>query len=91
MACHTCFCTTSPATAETQLTRDAADDSTPRFSPDGKSLAFIRGAKELRVMDVAAKTDRVVATAIFERPPLISDRPFVWSPDSKWLAYLPVG
>lgn len=76
--------------SETQLTRDAADDATPRFSPDGKSLAFIRGAKELRVMDVAAKTDRVVKTAIFERPPVGSDRPFVWSPDGKWIAYVPI-
>ena len=79
------------ANTETQLTRDAADDSSPRFSPDGKLLAFIRGAKELRVLDVAAKTDRIVGTAYFERPPLISDRPFVWSPDGKWIAYLPVG
>ena len=76
---------------ETQLTRDAADDSTPRFSPDGKLLAFIRGAKELRVMDMADKKERVVVTAFFERPPIIADRPFVWSPDSKWLAYVPVG
>ncbi len=76
---------------ETQLTRDAADDSTPRFSPDGKLLAFIRGAKELRVMDMAEKKERVVVTAFFERPPIIADRPFVWSPDSKWLAYVPVG
>src|SRR4030095_1273743 len=50
---------------ETQLTRDAADDSTPRFSPDGKSLAFIRDGKELRVLDVAAKTERLVKTAVF--------------------------
>jgi tricorn protease len=76
---------------ESQLTRDAADDAAPRFSPDGKLLAFIRGGKELRVMDVAARTDRVVATASFERPPFDSDRSYVWSPDSKWVAYLPVG
>ena len=75
---------------ETQLTRDTADDSTPRFSPDGKSLAFIRGAKELRVMDMADKKERVVVSAFFERPPIVADRPYVWSPDSKWLAYVPV-
>ena len=76
---------------ETQLTRDAADDSTPRFSPDGKLLAFIREAKELRVMNMADKNERVVVTAFFERPPINSDKPFVWSPDNKWLAYVPVG
>ena len=76
---------------ETQLTNDSADDSTPRFSPDGKSLAFIRGAKELRVMDLADKKERIIVTGFFERPPIVADRPYVWSPDSKWLAYIPVG
>ncbi len=76
---------------ETQLTRDTADDSTPRFSPDGKLLAFIRGAKELRVLDMANKQERIVVTTFFDRPPLIADRPFVWSPDGKWLAYVPIG
>ncbi|HEX8181680.1 MAG TPA: S41 family peptidase [Pyrinomonadaceae bacterium] len=79
------------ANAETQLTRDAGDDSTPKFSPDGKLLAFQRSAKELRVLDIATKRERVVASAALERPPIISDRPFVWSPDSRWLAYMPVG
>jgi tricorn protease len=76
--------------SETQLTRDVADDSTPRFSPDGKLLAFLRGGRELRALNIETKQERAIATAAFERPPLISQRPFVWSPDSKWLAYVPV-
>jgi len=75
---------------ETQLTRESADDSTPIFSPDGKLLAFLRGARELKVMNVNDKSERVVVSGTFERPPIIADRPYVWSPDSKWLAYIPV-
>ena len=76
---------------ETQLTRDAASDDTPRYSPDGKMIAFQRGGEEMRVIDVESKQERSVARAHLERPPLSSDRPFVWSPDSKWIAYMPVG
>ena len=77
--------------AETQLTRNAASDDTPRFSPDGKMIAFERGGAEIRVIDVASRTEHGVAEAKLERPPLNSDRPFAWSPDSKWIAYMPVG
>lgn len=77
--------------AETQLTRGNASDDTPRYSPDGKMIAFERAGEELRVLDVDAKQERGIARAQLERPPLNSDRPFVWSPDSKWIAFMPVG
>jgi tricorn protease len=76
---------------ETQLTHDSLSDDTPRFSPDGKMIAFERGGAELRVFEVESKNDRLVVKAHLEWPPLSSDRPFTWSPDSKWIAYMPVG
>lgn len=77
--------------AETQLTNSPASDDTPRFSPDGRLLAFERDTGELRVIALDTKQERVVAKGNFERPPLNSDRPFVWSPDNRFIAYMPVG
>ncbi|MEK6325649.1 MAG: LpqB family beta-propeller domain-containing protein [Acidobacteriota bacterium] len=73
--------------AETQLTREVAGDAAPGFSPDGKSLAFERDARELRVMDLDSKQERLLATGVFERPPIGSTHSFVWSPDNKWIAF----
>ena len=42
-------------------------------------------------MDLATKQERVLTSGLFERPPIISDRPYAWSPDSKWIAYMPTG
>jgi tricorn protease len=77
--------------AETQLTSATEGDDTPRFSPDGKWLAFERGGREIRALNLETKQERVVAEGALQRPPLSPDRPFVWSPDSKWIAYIPVG
>ena len=76
---------------ETRLTSAAQDDAGPRFSPDGKLLAFERDAKELRLLDLASRQERVAATALFDRPPLSPERPVVWSPDGRWLAFTPNG
>jgi len=73
--------------SEQQLTRGSGEDDTPMFSPDGKLLAFQRSRKELVVLDLASKSERVVASGYLDRPPLGSDRPFDWSPDSKWLCF----
>ncbi|MFL6275486.1 MAG: LpqB family beta-propeller domain-containing protein [Blastocatellia bacterium] len=78
------------AGTETQLTTGATADTTPRFSPDGKLIAYVRDARELRVLDPRSKEERPLATTRFERQPFISERPFTWSPDSRWLAFLTV-
>ena len=69
--------------AETQLTSDAASDQMPRFSPDGKTIAFVRDRKELRAMDVESKQERVLASGFLAS--------YTWSPDSKWIAYAASG
>jgi len=73
---------------ETQLTSGDGADAIPRFSPDGKLLAFQRNHRELDVLDLATNQVKTVATGRFDRRPYISPRAYDWSPDSKWIAYL---
>lgn len=71
--------------AETELTSGPVSDLGPRFSPDGKSIAYVRGKKELRVVDVESKQDRLLASGFVGGgfgPPA-----YAWSPDNKWLVY----
>ena len=76
---------------ESRLTAGPDADDAPRFSPDGKTLAFERGRQELRALDLATRHEHRLAAALLDAPPLGSDRPFAWSPDSRWLAFLSYG
>jgi Tol biopolymer transport system component/C-terminal processing protease CtpA/Prc len=70
---------------ETQLTADAHSDAAPKFSPDGKSIAFVRDRKELRVYDLEGKQEKVLVSGYLAGG--FGGGGFVWSPDSKWIAY----
>jgi tricorn protease len=72
------------ASRETQLTTAATGDAAPRIAPDGKSVAFVRDGKDLRVLDLTSKAERSLATGYLSRAP----RGVAWSPDSRWVAYL---
>ena len=73
---------------ERQLTRGSALDTGPLPSPDGKRVAFIRDRKELHVLTLAGGVDKIVATGEITEDQAES---MAWSPDSKWVAYVPTG
>jgi C-terminal processing protease CtpA/Prc len=71
---------------QTVLTQPGNDDGEAKWSPDGKSVAYLRDDKELRVLTVptqagAAVADRTVASGALPRSSV------AWSPDSQWVAY----
>jgi tricorn protease len=74
---------------ESQLTNDPLGETSPRWSPDGKTIAFVRGGKDLIAYDFASKQVRKLASGWFGRPP--QNRPMEWSPDSQWIAYSGIG
>lgn len=74
---------------ETQLTHGADFNVYPKFSPDGRSIAYQRNTRELRLIDVPSKADREVATAFFGPFPLGSADDVSFSPGGEWIAYLP--
>jgi dipeptidyl aminopeptidase/acylaminoacyl peptidase len=67
-----------------QLTNEKQSSSSPRWSPDGKRLAFVSardGESQIWVMDIESGGVRKVSNISTG-----ADGP-VWSPDGKWIAF----
>ena len=73
---------------ERPLTGGVGNDMGAVFSPDGKSIAFVRDSRALIVKDITAGLEREVAKLYTDPPPLFGGEPIKWSPDNKWIAYL---
>ena len=72
--------------SEVQIT-GAGDDFAPVYSPDGKSIAFVRNARALWVYDVNSKQERELCKLFTDAPP-IGGRNFTWSPNGDYIAFL---
>ena len=71
---------------ETVLTPAGSEDENPKWSPDGKSVAYLRNDKELHVLTVPAQAGATVADRVVARGELPRSS-LAWSPDSQWVAY----
>src|SRR4029077_15727307 len=63
-----------------QLTSGAASSSAPRWSPDGKRIAFITGGQVWTMESDGDHKDKVTKISTSAAAP-------VWSPDGKWIAF----
>ncbi len=69
---------------EAPLVANAQQNTQPRFSPDGKELAYIEDRNTLKVINLASKQARTLLT---DREIFGGSHHFVWSPDSQWLLF----
>ncbi|MCR4373730.1 MAG: DPP IV N-terminal domain-containing protein, partial [Acidobacteria bacterium] len=77
------------ANQETPLTSAPGIDMSPVFSPDGGQVAFLRNRRELRVLTLAPRAERVLATGAFADA---LDTPVpVWAPGGAWIALFAIG
>ena len=63
-----------------QLTSGASSAASPRWSPDGKKIAYITGGQVWLMEYDGDKKDQVTKISTNAAAP-------VWSPDSKWIAF----
>ncbi|MBR5690175.1 MAG: PD40 domain-containing protein, partial [Prevotella sp.] len=70
---------------EERLTQTNLTSQQPKYSPDGKMIAFFEDRGALRVMNLATKQVHTAMDGKFNYSYSDGDLWFEWSPDSRWL------
>ncbi len=70
---------------EENLTKSEATSFYPKYSPDGKSLAFLRNRTEICVLDLKSGKVHTAMDGKYEYSYSDGDQSFCWSPDSRWI------
>ena len=78
---------------EENLTKSNTTSFYPKYSPDGKSLAFLRNRTEICVLDLKSGKVHTAMDGKYEYSYADGDQSFSWSPDSRWIltGYLGTG
>jgi tricorn protease len=70
---------------EKTLVNNGEETFDPKYSPDGKEVAFLENRTTLKVLNLESKKERVVLPGTYNYSYSDGDQYFTWSPDSKWL------
>ena len=76
---------TATVLKEEPLIATQAEEYQPKFSPDGKEVAYIENRNVLKVMNLASKATRTLLPTGHNYSYSDGDWTFEWSPDSKWM------
>ncbi len=70
---------------ETAIVKDKRENFQPKFSPDGKKIAYLANRTEVRAYDLDSKKNWSVLDGGLNYSYSDGDQYFEWAPDSKWL------
>ncbi|MDR7128230.1 Tol biopolymer transport system component/C-terminal processing protease CtpA/Prc [Algoriphagus sp. 4150] len=70
---------------EKPLVKSEGEAYLPKFSPDGKKLAYVEDRRTLKVLDLASQETVTLMTPDELFHMRDGDQYFTWAPDSKWL------
>lgn len=78
---------------EEALVNNSQTSFQPKYSPDGKEVAFLENRTALRVINLKSKKVRTVLDGKYNYSYSDGDQQYQWSPDSKWFLakYIDIG